>query len=246
MGSLPTVTLLGVLAAARGHARIAGRTIDHINGSEGRRRARGGTVYGLVDGVSGLVDGGGDRKRIGAHRDAGWSVSTSRRDAGVAGRPVDHRNTPRPAWIGVGNVNGVGCLVHRGHRRLYADGHGWWNLSASPGHACIAGRPVDHGDRVVSNIRHIDRMRRLIDGHAVRSVANHDGRRGPMASGVVVRIACVAVDDRDRVAAEIGHVHGVGTLVHRIVDRAGADRDRRRRLPAARDMAGVTGGSVDD
>src|ERR1700733_1704507 len=161
----------------------------------------------------------------------------------VARRPVEYVRAGVDDGV---HVDGVGGLVDGDAQREAARRHRRWYLATARGDGRVAGRAVDHRDGVVADVFHVDRVGGLVDGYAVRGVADSDDRRGLAAPGGHDGVAGGAVDHGHGVVIPVCHIDGVGRLVHGHSLGGAADGDRRGCPAAARRYGRVAGGTVDD
>src|SRR5580700_9571491 len=114
-------------------------------------------VVGDVDGVGGRVDGDGVGTGADCHRRR--RLGAARVLDPVAGGPVDDRDgvgCPGEVVADVGHVDGVGGLVHgQGYRPARVLDAGRCLPAAREIHRA-AGSRVDHRDRVVADVGHVD------------------------------------------------------------------------------------------
>ena len=199
-----------VLGASRQIARGAGAQVVD------RDRV---VVVGRVQRVIRRVDLGRD------HAVAVAAQRANRRAAAVHGRVAGVRVERRyPA--GDGNVDGVRARVHIDVTGAAGnlDGRGLCRRARDE-IARIAGRAVDHRDRVavqVVEVRDIDRVVGFVGEDPIRAPPNRHRRRDLATACRVERVAGRPVEHRDGVIAVIGDVDRVA---------AGVDCDRARQLP---------------
>ena len=155
--------------------------------------------------------------------------------AGVAVACVDQRHGSRGEWEAFGRVRGVRgrvdgdpdrpVRVREVYRRRCLTG-------APRGVARVAVRGVDHRDRAVAQVGHVDGAVGRVDCDARRERADRNRGRGRSLSGAPRRVARVAlspVDDAQVARAVVMDIDGVDR-VGGGVDRYGVPAGRDRRL----------------